>query len=122
MKKLGFALLVLALLLGAVAAMNLMQASRLQPNLQLVILAESGRPAANILLRMMQPSIPFLDGRRGEPERDAATVDEGLIVFSRVGHTILGFVRWVDAGTLSGHVSVFWLLPKIYRHLATELR
>ena len=47
--------------------------------------------------------IPFLDGRVVNSKRDAATVDEGLIVFSGVGHAILGFGWRMDVGTLGRH-------------------
>ena len=57
--------------------------------------------------------IPFLDGRVVNPKRDAATVDEGLIVFGGVGQTILGFVRWVDVGTFGCHGTISSWVPPV---------
>jgi hypothetical protein len=60
--------------------------------------------------------ISLLDGGRGEPHRDAASIDECLIVFSGVGPTMFGLVMWVDSRPFRGHGPISCFNQDDYRH------
>jgi len=49
--------------------------------------------------------VPVVDGVLRNPKRDAAALDEGLVVLGPVGYSVLGLVLRVDSGSLGRHGS-----------------